>query len=338
MAIRISAMPSLRQHLGALVHDWPRFVRHVRGDWPRIRNRAEPITRDGRGVRCDWVFSRDLYITQQYPSAARELMHRAFGQWPITLREEPVLTANPEVSFIIGHRGMARLPNLLATLRSIAGQRDVAVECIVVEQSAEREVEGLLPSWVRYVHTPVGPGVDYCRSATFNVGVEVSRGAVLIAHDNDMLVPERWALEVMARAREGWQFIDLKRFIFYLSEEDSAEIFRGQMPMNGTSIVVENLKGGSVAATPDAYRAIGGFDEDFVGWGGEDLEFWERARAHGGVYEFGYLPLIHLWHAPQPGKVNQAAAPAMLRYDEVSRMAPEERIALLRSRNFSNVK
>ena len=331
-------MASLRHRVGALVYDWPRFLRHVGGDWTRIRNRRERISSDGRGVRCDWTFTSDLHIAKVYPLAARALMRRVFEDWPIVMRDAPPESATPEVTFVIGHRGMARLPNLLATLRSIAGQGGAAIECIVVEQSSAREIEHVLPKWVRYFHTPVAAGEDYCRSATFNAAVELARGEVLIAHDNDLLVPQRYAAETLARAREGWQFIDLKRFVFYLSEQDTRPVFGGAAPPVAATEIVQNLKGGSIAATRDAYRAIGGFDEAFVGWGGEDLEFWERARAHGGVYEFAYLPFVHLWHAPQAGKLDHAAAPAMRRYDEVSRIAPEERIARLRSRNFSGEK
>ena len=88
----------------------------------------------------------------------------------------------------------------------------------------------------------------------------------------------------------------------------------------------------------EGYRAIGGYDEGFVGWGGEDLELWERARVHGGVYEFGYLPLVHLWHAPQPGKLQGDAAPAQQRYYELRGVPAEERIARLRATNFPNEK
>ncbi|HVE73189.1 MAG TPA: galactosyltransferase-related protein [Thermoanaerobaculia bacterium] len=267
--------------------------------------------------------------------AARALMRRVFAQWPIILRDAPlVVSQNPAVSFIIGHRGTARLPNLLATLRSIAGQSGDPIECIVVEQSQKQEIAQALPPWVRYLHTPVPPGYDYCRSATFNAAAEIARGEVLIAHDNDMPVPHRYGAETLARAREGFEFIDLKRFIFYLSEEDSRAIWAGAPPPTdvAASAIVQNLKGGSIAATREAYRGVGGFDEGFVGWGGEDLEFWERARAYGRVYEFGYLPLQHLWHAPQPGKLDHGRAPAMQRYEELSRILPKERIARLRAR------
>lgn len=334
-------MSSLRHRLGALVYDWPRFLRHIGGDWTRIRNRREVIATDGRGVRCDWRFTSDLHIAAVSPLAARALMRRTFARWPLVLRDAPeTVLDTPEVSFVIGHRGTTRLPNLLTTLRSIAGQSGASVECIVVEQSHTREIEHALPSWVRYVHTPVAADYDYCRSATFNAAAEIVRGAVLIAHDNDILVPERYAAETLARVREGWDFVDLKRFLFYLDERDTLAVFGGAPPRSDAvaASVVQNLKGGSIAVTREAYAAIGGFDESFVGWGGEDLEFWERARAHGRVYEFGYLPMLHLWHAPQAGKLNHAAAPAMRRYDELMRIAPEERISRLRSRSLSSEK
>jgi hypothetical protein len=309
---------SLRTQLGALLYDWPRFLRHIGGDWEQIRNRHETLLSDGRGVICPWEFSSELHIARVSPFAARWLFRRAFADWPIARRDAPHgLVGAPEVSFVIGHRGLERLPNLLETLRSIAGQVDAAIECIVVEQSASPEIEGQLPPWVRYVHTPVPPDMPYCRSATFNAGAAIARGEVLILHDNDILVPERYAAEVLARVREGARFVDLKRFLFYLAEDETL-----------TSIE-QNLQGGSIAATRQAYAAVGGFDEGFVGWGGEDNDFRERAHALGGVYAFGYLPMIHLWHPPQPGK-RDAAAPAVRRYwEEIRNIPAEERIRRL---------
>jgi hypothetical protein len=326
---------SLRHRLGALAHDWPRFLRHgVAGDVNLMRNRAEPIVSDGRGVRCDWLYTSELHLANVYPGTSRTLLRRSLHAWPITLRDAPARNADtPQVSFLIGHRGLPRLPNLLQTLRSIAGQADVPIECIVIEQSPTREIEAALPDWVRYLHTPVAANFDYCRAATFNEAVRIARGEVIVAHDNDMLVPERYAAELLARAAEGWQFIDLKRFIFYLTEVDTRAIFDGApLRDDHASVVVQNLKGGSIAATKEAYLAIGGFDEGFVGWGGEDLEFWERARAFGRVYEFGYLPIVHLWHRAQAGKVDRDGAPALRRYEELRAVPPEERIRRLRER------
>ncbi len=332
--------PSLRAFAGALVHDWPRFLRHIGSRWTHLRNRNERLTLDERGARCEWVYGSELHLANVHPWTSGILLRRALRDWPIAMRDDAgAASSTPDVTFIIGHRGVERLPNLIATLRSIAGQEGAAMECIIVEQSVRPEVEASLPAWVRYVHTPVPAGRDYCRAKTFNDGVRAARGAVIVAHDNDVLVPSRYAAEVAARTRAGHAFVDLKRFIFYASERDTRRLFEtGRLDPRMTTTVVQNLKGGSIGATAEAYRSIGGYDESFVGWGGEDLELWERARVRGGVYEFGYLPFVHLWHPPQSGKLQGNAAPAQQRYYELRDVPAEERIECLRKKNFPSGK
>lgn len=323
---------SIRRRIGAIVYDVPRFERHMRGDWVRIHNRDETIVYDGRGARCEWEFTSDLHIANVFPALGARLMRRVFREWPIVLADAPPPTDAPRVSFVIGHRGRARLPHLLSTLRAIAGQQDVGVECVVIEQSVEREIEHELPPWVRYIHTPVAEGFDYCRSATLNAGAAAARGDVLVLHDNDMLIPARYAAEAAARVDEGWKFVDLKRFTFYLWEPDTHAFFESQIvPTDVSATIVQNLQGASIIVERNAYDAIGGFDEEFVGWGGEDNDFWDRALAHGGVFAFAYLPLIHLWHAPQKGKLQGVDAPARKRYFELREIPPEERIRRLRA-------
>ncbi len=96
---------------------------------------------------------------------------------------------------------------------------------------------------------------------------------------------------------------------------------------------MQNLEaGGSFAITGKAYFEIGGFDESFVGWGGEDNEFWERAQTLK-LWPYGYLPLVHLWHEAQLGKFDQQRQTAEL-FERRSAIAVEERIEELRRRNF----
>jgi len=338
----MSIVRRLRQRAGAIVHDWPRFEATIRGlgpyrrlpsPWVAMRNRNERITLDGRGARCEWIYGSDLHVANVYPSLGARLMKRAFRDWPVDLRDAPSSVEAPRVSFVIGHRGLTRLPHLLLTLRSIAGQRDVPVECIVVEQSASPEIESALPPWVRYVHTPVEPDYDYNRSWTLNEGARAARGEVLILHDNDMICPASYAAEAAARAAEGWMFQQLKRFIFYLDERRTADVFAGGgLRTDVPATVVQNVHGGSIAATRDAFFAIGGFDESFVGWGGEDNEFWDRADTTGRAYHFGYLPFVHLWHLPQKGKLAGSDAPAVRRWTEVKDIPVHERIRRLLER------
>src|SRR6185436_299576 len=150
-----AAMSTFREKAGALFHDWLPFELRLRRGWTRIRNRDERVDIDASGVRCDWRWTSDLHIARVFPPAGLRLMRTAFAQWPIAFADDVPRHERPRVSFIIGHRGLERLPHLLKTIRSIAGQRDAAVECIVVEQAEAQQAREHLPAGVRYVHTPV---------------------------------------------------------------------------------------------------------------------------------------------------------------------------------------
>jgi hypothetical protein len=330
-------MPTLRHRLGALLYDWPRFLAAMARPhgWVRFRNRNERLALDPKtgGTRCEWRFTSDLHLANVNPRAGRLLLRRALRDWPIEFATQPRMTGEPRASFVIGHRGEARLSLLLKTIETIAAQ-DVAVECIVVEQSVSPIAKAHLPDWVRHIHTPIASDTQpYNRSWTLNAGSAAARTQLLVLHDNDFLLPVSYASELSKRHAEGWAFIDLKRFMFYLPEGDSANLdLRNATPER----VTQNLcGGGSIAADRDAYFAIGGFDESFAGWGGEDNDFWDRASTRR-LFAFAYLPLVHLWHAPQPEKVTADATGGRLRFDEVSRVPAEERIrALLERQNRS---
>jgi hypothetical protein len=323
--------------MGAIALDWPRYcvAMALRDGWIRFRNRRETLTVDPRtnGASCNWQFTSDLHLCNVFPSTGRWLMRRALARWPIMFAERPPDHASPRVSFIIGHRGEARLPHLLATVATIAAQKRVPVECIVVEQSEQAIAKRFLPDWVRHLHTPVGSDSEpYNRARTLNDGARAARSSFLVLHDNDYLVPAEYAASLVERRDEGSEFIDLKRFMFYLDAEDTNVIFkRRDLSRCTPDHVTQNLlAGGSVAADRAAYFEIGGFDESFVGWGGEDNDFWERAMTRR-TNAFAYLPFVHLWHRPQPEKVAVDPAGGRARYIELADVPAEERIIRLRA-------
>lgn len=337
--VNLGIFRTLRLKAGAFVYDLPNFIAHLwpstNAQWIFLCNRDEELLVDHqrRGAQPSWQWTSDLHIARAFPRAGRALLKRAFRDWPIRFQTEPPAPQeNCDVSFVIGHRGLARVPHLLATLQTIAGQAEVSFECIVIEQSNQPEVKALLPPWVQYVHTPLpSPEMPYSRSWAFNVGAEIARGRILILHDNDMLLPMWYAAEVYARCREGYEVVNLKRFIFYLSQQHSKLITNaGSLVLtHAPESVVQNLEaGGSFGITREAYFAIGGFDETFVGWGGEDNEFWERAQTRN-VWSYGYMPLVHLWHEAQPEKKLVEQAPAKRRYWSLAQIPPEARIQAL---------
>jgi hypothetical protein len=326
---------SLRQHVGAAVIDWPRFafcMARPHG-WIRFRNRKERLTidRETGGARCEWQYTSDIHLCHVFPSTGLQLLRRTLLDWPIAFADQPAVNGAPRVSFIIGHRGEPRVAHLLKTIATVAAQRDVAVECIVVEQSERPWVHSLIPEWVRYIHTPIASNAEpYNRSRALNDGARVADGPLLVLHDNDFLVPSAYAAELARRHDEGNEFIDLKRFMFYLRAGDVGRVTDSTSipPVSPERVVQNLLAGGSVAADRKAYFEIGCFDESFIGWGGEDNEFWDRATTRR-VYSFAYLPFVHLWHQAQSGKVSAEAVGGRARYLELAGTPKEERIARL---------
>jgi hypothetical protein len=84
-----------------------------------------------------------------------------------------------------------------------------------------------------------------------------------------------------------------------------------------------------VATTREAFEGIGGMDESFIGWGGEDNEFWERAQTCR-VWAYGCLPMVHLWHNRQSDK-SSASTFGKTHYYELSQIPVEVRISTLRN-------
>ncbi len=305
-----------------------------------MRNRADVLSRslDRDGVRCDWKFSRPLHLCTVFPITGRWLLNRALQACPIRVKDFPLDTSPdevvPNVSFILGHRGLARLPLLLMTIKSIAAQEDISVECIVVEQDVKPLIRNSLPSWVRYFHAPLmGADQPYNRARAFNDGVRLAQGEVLILHDNDLLVPACYALRAFDLFKKGYEVSQLKRFIFYVnktSTRNTMVIKNIPKNMRCEQVVENSCGGGSLALSKKAYWDIGGMDEDFVGWGGEDNEFWDRCLTRK-VWEYASLPIIHLWHVSLSNRQRETN-PMMTLLDEKLGVPAQSRIQTLRGR------
>lgn len=347
-ATKGSVKAALRTKLGAILLDWPAFERNLHGPigsrgrhWTRIGNRRDRlrIGPGGRGASPHGRWTSRLHVCDVFPSLGGRLMERALLEWPISFADRPSTSARgvePDVTFVIGHRGIDRLPHLSRVLATIAAQAGPVVECVVVEQSAKREITGYLPDWVRYLHTPIPEGMPYSRAWAFNVGARAARGEVLVFHDNDMLVPRGHAAEALAIRGEGFEVMNLKRFVFYLGPRESDRILTDAPVQGRPERVVQNLEGGgSVAVDRAAFFALGGFDEAFVGWGGEDNEFWERCAVRS-VWPWGFLPLVHLYHEEQPGKGQADRSTARL-LEARSRLPAEARVRELTARTFGRI-
>ena len=338
--LRGRAWSRTREFLGVLIKDAARYSIALWGpgkSYLKLTNRRERLepAPDHTGFRCLWRWASDLHAPKIVPGFGLKLLRRALADNPMRLARDRKCpqAAVPRVSFLIGHRGVARLPLLRATVESIGGQSGVDVECIVVEQDVQSSLRQVLPSWVTVIHSPPpSPDMPYSRSWAFNVAARHASGDVLVLHDNDMLVPSNYAAWISERIALGYLVVNPKRFVFYLSEKHTNGVLAGTEGIGGLApeVVVQNLEGGgSVALTRGAFDSIGGMDESFIGWGGEDSEFWERAQTLR-TWSWGGLPIVHLWHAAQPEK-GVSESRAVLQYQQLTAIDPTERIARLKS-------
>jgi len=324
----------LREQLGVWIKDRWRYERALRSPDRRylsLANRREQVEAApaGIGYACCWEFTSKLHAPTVQARLGLRLLQRCLTDAPIERRLEPVFRGEaPEVSVLIGHRGTERLPLLLATLETIAAQQQVAFECLVIEQDDHSCLEGLLPPWVKHVQFPLSEGkTGYNRSQAFNDGARLARGRVLLLHDNDMLVPKQYLARIVEKVKLGYQVVNPKRYVFYLSRLHSTEVMAGQASIDAEPAlaIIQNLEGGgSMAITRDGYWEIGGMDESFQGWGGEDNEFWDRCQELR-CWRWGYEPIVHLWHPSQPLKqardnVNVSMAHAKIKEDRQARI------------------
>lgn len=328
-----------RRVLGAALLDAPRLLGQLSsaGGWVGAKNRIESLIPDpaGPGYRCDFQWSSALHACRVFPWLGTLMLRRAFGQWPVRFVDNGVpASPEPELTFIIPFRGTERLPQLVAVVRSILAQERVRVECIVIEQSNRSQVCDRLPAAVRYIHLPHPDGdPGWRKSWAFNVAAGQARAPVLVCHDGDILAPAGYGQALIETLAYGFDSVHIQRFLFYLNAGDTERVLGGgRLDACCPDEVRHNWVGGTLAIRRDAYFAIGGFDERFVDWGGEDNEFFDRCMTLRHC-RYGWVPFVHLWHRPQGNKAGSGREAALDLMRQRLAISALDRIAELRGRN-----
>lgn len=207
--------------------------------------------------------------------------------------------------------GGARTRNLLACLAALRDQdgHGGEVSVTVVESDSA-------PTW----RDTVEPLVDHYvfarhdgrfnKSWAVNVGVRATPGepGVICVLDTDILVDRRFLsrnLDRMAREPELSAFLPYRRMFCLDPESSTAAIRRrcerdeADVPLDAVrSLVLKEPPGACLWARTTTFDAIGGFDERYQGWGGEDDDVVARLSLAGRFTRFDD-PLLHLAH-PRP--------------------------------------
>lgn len=283
--------------------------------WVDLHNRIERLRAGGDTVSrvCDWQWTSDLTVCRVFPGTAVRLCQACFRDWPLGSGspERPMGGREPRISIILPVGGASRYAALGAVVESFRRQTAGDLELIVVEQSAGPAPAGLLPPGVIRLPIPGDGGEEgFNKSRLMNAAVRIARAPWVLLHDADIVVPRGYVEAVLARAAAGWEAVRPIRFLFYLDKEQTTRVMGGGLPAR-IERVAQNFPGGSVAVRREMYWQLGGHDERFVGWGGEDTEFLDRLRT---CREFPghFAPALHLWHPPAPKKASGDRNQAML--------------------------
>lgn len=323
--------------MGTILFDLPRYLPSyvANSGWLKARNRSDTLTmQHGQpGVACTNASSSDLHACHVFPRLGKHLMRAALKQWPIRFDDIPFAEDNsPHITFVIPHRGIERLPQLIATIHSIRAQREIEVECLVVEQDQDTIISGL-PAGVRHIQLPDPAGsTAWQKSWAFNTGVREARADIVVCHDGDILVPADYGRQIARHMHNGCDVAHLQRFLFCLTEKTTSTLLHGSHNdlVATPDRVRQNWQGGTLAIRKSCYNQIGGFDERFRDWSGEDREFYDRCRTLNGC-RHGYLPFVHLWHPEQSAKHSSDREHNLAFTRKVFETPREQRIQQLKS-------
>jgi len=231
------------------------------------------------------------------------------------------MTAAPRLSLLTTYRGIARLPYLRLMLRWLDRLRReeqcTTFELLLIEGAGSPTVAALAATypWVRYDHLPQ-TGLFH-KPPLLNRAAQLARGQFLMPFDLDLLpgaqvLARHLALaEASPRCLVAGYRVQLPALWAEEAELPEAAALRAGLGIedegvlgpedNGRALRKYLLRGERFGVCPcipaELYGAVGGMDEQFVGWGSDDQDLIEKLCAHGltlvRAFDFIYFHLPH---------------------------------------------
>lgn len=201
---------------------------------------------------------------------------------------------------------------------------------VLVPRRADRGRRDLIWEWVRQrwfdehptwavaegYHDDDGP---FNRSLAINRAAATDWDIAVIADADSFVGHDQIATAVATCAHTGQMTLAYDRFA-YLSRWMSDQIMSGFTGdwTTGVEWALPGTCSSMVVVTRAVWDEAEGFDEGFVGWGGEDIAFSHKAQTFGGGLQRIPGFLWHLWHAPAVHANNEEWVPRCEAYAEVS--------------------
>lgn len=174
------------------------------------------------------------------------------------------------LTYIIGYRhSVERLNNLRRTLDWISGFSGAQI--ILVEQDTHSKISHLN---LRCQHIFVKSKMPYNRSWAFNIGLKYAKSKVVCFGDSDLIMDPNDFINGL-KLLDQYDMVSPYHSVVDLTPQESnlplENIIKVNRPGRGeTDNQKINICGGIAMFRKDAITRIGGWSEDFIGWGGED--------------------------------------------------------------------
>jgi len=177
----------------------------------------------------------------------------------------------PAVSYIVPFKdaNIMRKDSIIAVIQNIKSQKFPIIDIILAEQDSVKRVSLDQLSTVRHVLAPSSnPAHPFTKSVAFNVGFMNARADKVILHDADMIVRDEYT-KIMYNLLCKHPGVHIGANVLYLDQPSTERITTSLRVDPGYGIMrsVGYFEGGSLGCTSNTYIEIGGFNDNFVGYG-----------------------------------------------------------------------
>lgn len=200
------------------------------------------------------------------------------------------------VTYVIGYRHrIDRIINLRKVLEWLSSFNNVDI--IIVEQDKYSKISHLN---LRATHVFIKSDKPYNRSWAFNVALKRNRNPVIIFGDCDIVMDPQELVNSINELN-NFDVISPYSSVLDLTPEETnypfnmlPKIERAGRGENDNQKI--NLCGGIVIFKTESILKIGGWNEDFIGWGGEDDFQTIKVKKLGLTYKEMPYRCYHFWH------------------------------------------
>ncbi|WP_082252863.1 glycosyltransferase [Bacillus sp. FJAT-27251] len=185
---------------------------------------------------------------------------------------------------------------------------------ILIPYKPDNGIRDINLNWIKNFYEKIFPNVEICvgfsndelfnRSKAINLAAQQATREIFVIADGDIFCdPEviKDSIKHIMEMNATW--VIPFRNIIRISEENSRSLVNKEptWPLEVTDFEIihtpeVNYLGGLNIITRNHFMAVGGFDERFLGWGGEDDAFSCAVNTLCGHYKRLTHSIYHLWH------------------------------------------